>query len=835
MASLSENLVKFMTAKNDKKIILAKTPHEDFIPYAIHYDKKTLLTKNGELMQIIKVVGFNNTSVFADLISLREAVRDAVRDHIKQTNFALWFTTIRRKKNISPDGVFVDYFSNKINQAWEEKNNLRDDFVNELYISILIEGIDTSITNVKNLLQSFSKFSVRKTHNKFLEKTSKNLSDVANGILASISDYGAKFLEITEFEGVVYSEPMRFLGKLCNLEDHHFPLTLNDISTDLFYNKIAIGNKEIQVVTDEKSYFSGILSLKEYIEISTESLDKILQLPFEFIISQSFDFSYSEQDLEFAKYQDNILRVSGSSDFRDICGLTNFFESVNGTNTDFGKLQTTFNIISNSSEELNNDIKLISEKFQEIGLVVIREDLFLENCYWSQLPGNFKFLKRQKVINSYQVAGFGSLYSFDSGSITNTFWGPALTTFKTINHNPYFFNFHDGDNGHAVFIGSKSSGKTVLINFLLAQARRYNSKIFYFDYKNKAQNFIEMLNGFYYDIACDDPQNKRFLKINPLAINNFENYKKFLNDFFNSMIFHAKSTIPENEIASIEKIIEKIITNKIYNFKEAIEQFNNAETANIYSIIKIWNNPQYSKIFDNPKEINLNDRLMGFDLSFYQNSPQILLPIFSYILFRIENSLLDNSPSIMVFKNAKMFFDNPIFFDNIIHFLDRLRQKNCLAIFSFDVDSKQDNDNKLLKLLSQKTASMFVMPSEEITKELSEDLEITDEEFRIIKYLKPQDCKFLLKIGNDSLVLNFDLSDQNSLLRLLSSSQEDIAILDEIFNHAKQDGKIIDNEIAIKQFSEIIEILESERIAQEKQIIREQKIARMKLLREIKD
>ena len=137
MASLSENLVKFMTAKNDKKIILAKTPHEDFIPYAIHYDKKTLLTKNGELMQIIKVVGFNNTSVFADLISLREAVRDAVRDHIKQTNFALWFTTIRRKKNISPDGVFVDYFSNKINQAWEEKNNLRDDFVNELYISII--------------------------------------------------------------------------------------------------------------------------------------------------------------------------------------------------------------------------------------------------------------------------------------------------------------------------------------------------------------------------------------------------------------------------------------------------------------------------------------------------------------------------------------------------------------------------------------------------------------------------------------------------------------------------------------------------------------------------
>jgi type IV secretory pathway VirB4 component len=130
---------------------------------------------------------------------------------------------------------------------------------------------------------------------------------------------------------------------------------------------------------------------------------------------------------------------------------------------------------------------------------------------------------------------------------------------------------------------------------------------------------------------------------------------------------------------------------------------------------------------------------------------------------------------------------------------------------------------------------MFVMPSQEISKELSEEMEITDEEYRVIKYLQPQDYKFLLKIGNDSLILNFDLSEYISLLRLLSSSSEDITILEEIFNHAKNEGKIIDNEIAIRQFYEVMNILENERIAEEKRIIREQKIARMKLLREIKD
>jgi hypothetical protein len=47
-----------------------------------------------------------------------------------------------------------------------------------------------------------------------------------------------------------------------------------------------------------------------------------------------------------------------------------------------------------------------------------------------------------------------------------------------------------------------------------------------------------------------------------------------------------------------------------------------------------------------------------------------------------------------------------------------LKAKNVILNSNNQTDNKQNNDNKLLKLLSQKTASMFVMPSEEITKEL---------------------------------------------------------------------------------------------------------------------
>ena len=833
MKPLLEFGVKYFSSKNSNKTLLANSPDEDFIPYVIHYDKKTILTKNGELMQIIRISGFSNTSVYAELVPLREAVRESIRENIKQTNFALWFNTIRRKKNISPEGEFNDYFSSKINQTWEEINNLQNDYVNELYITVIIEGFDTSITNFKSLVGSFSKRSTRKIHENFLKKSSESLTNVTSGILSSISDYGAKILEIKEWEGVLYSEQMRFLGKICNLQEKHYPLSALDISTELSANKIAFGSDEIEVISGKDKNFSAILSLKEYSEISTELLDKVLQMPFEFVISQSFDFSYRESELEFAKHQDKMLRISNDQVFRDISGFTNFFEAVDGTATDYGKLQTTFMIVSKTREELNKDVKLIAEQFQALGMVIVREDFFMEDCFWSQLPANFRFLKRQKIINSYRIGGFASLYSFASGAIGGTFWGPAVATFKTITNTPYFFRFHDGDQGHSMFFGKKSSGKTVLLNFVLAQARRFKNKIYYFDFDNKAKNFINMLGGFYYDLSYSDPEEKNCLKINLLALNTNPNFRKFLNEFFYSLLYRYKSEIPEIEIQNISKIVDKILINKCEKFAEAIKLFDNEETRKIYEILKFWEDSGLVKIFDYDKEINWADRTMGFDLSEYADKDFILVPILYYILYKIENMLDESTPSIIVFKDADKLLSNEIFTDKIVHLLDRLRLKNCVAIFCFDSESCGEDNKNLLALISQKVSSKFILSDFNVSDDIKKSLKLKDEELRLINYFKNEDRKFLLKFGDDSMVANFDLSNHKPLTRLLSSSFEDIAIMEEVFNHSKEGGKIIDNEIAIKQFYEVIDALEQEIIAQAQEEERQKNVMKMKRARGI--
>ena len=58
-------------------------------PYVCHYDENTILIKNGELLQIIRITGFSSTMVISELVSLREAVRQALMENVKDSNIAL--------------------------------------------------------------------------------------------------------------------------------------------------------------------------------------------------------------------------------------------------------------------------------------------------------------------------------------------------------------------------------------------------------------------------------------------------------------------------------------------------------------------------------------------------------------------------------------------------------------------------------------------------------------------------------------------------------------------------------------------------------------------------
>lgn len=808
-------------SKKEPKKTFASTPDPDFLPYVCHYNKNTILTKNGELLKVIRITGFSDDSMVSELSSVRDNIRNAIQNHIKENNFAFWFHTIRRKKNITPKGEYPDFLSQKINDAWVKKNGLKEQFVNEYYITVIIEGVDTSITNMSTFMRSFSMRSTKKLFNDHLDEACKKLTKVVNNILTDIEEYGAQLLGITQWDGILYSQPMRFFGKIANLHEDRYPLTAQDMSFELSGHKYAFGNREIEVVGDENKNFASMISLKEYQEVSNESLDKLLQLPFEFIISQSFDFTFSPKEIEPYRFQDYILSVSEDEEFRHFLKINQYAQKKSAKeekteiNLKFGKLQTTFMLIANDYDQLSVEVAEIMQKFSDLGMVAVREDTFAQHCFWSQLPANFRYLKRQKAILASQMAGFAALHSFPSGLIDGNHWGSAVTVLKTVLNTPYFFNFHEQDLGHSLIIGPPNSGKSVFVNFMLAQARKFKNKIFYFDMNNNAKCFINAMGATYHDISFDSDSDVSYF--NPLSLEKDLVNQEFLSEWFESLVSFSKKPIPYEEITLIPQIVEIICKNNVGDFVSACEMFNHDETRNIHDRLKVWSKGRLSHVFGAKSQIDWSQDVLAFDFTQVIEQKPVAIPIITYLLHRFELSL-DGSPAILVLSEAWNLVNNAIFAPQMSEFLVRMRSKNCVVIFTSE-DLENVEKSEIIFDIRKNIATEVYLPNPEPGYLYSNILGLNEEEMEILQMMDQEQRHFLFKHRGDAVIASLDLTSLSQIRQILASDQMAVAVMEETMHlYRNQHGKNPTPQQWIPQFIEVFKELEKQQAEDERRL-----------------
>src|SRR3546814_1545404 len=92
-------------------------------------------------------------------------------------------------------------------------------------------------------------------------------------------------------------------------------------------------------------------------------------------------------------------------------------------------------------------------------------------------------------ISSYNFSAFSPFHTFPAGHEDGNHWGPAVALLKTSARSPYYFNFHSADLGHSMVIGPSGGGKTVLVNFLMAQLEKFNARHIFIDKDQGAEIF----------------------------------------------------------------------------------------------------------------------------------------------------------------------------------------------------------------------------------------------------------------------------------------------------------------------------------------------------------
>lgn len=734
----------------------------DFVPYACLYNPHTILTKNGELLQTIKITGLTREQLGENGKNLRHLLREAIRNHILSDNYALWFHTIRRKRNLSARGHSELPFAQKLDEAWEARNHFSEQFANEVFLTIVREGQDAELTKKENFLKAVLPARDLRWRNGYIDTIYEELEKVSLNITNTLSQYGAYRLGVYEKDGVFYSEMLEFLEKITNLVDRPMEIPEQDLSHYLTTGEITFGFNAMEVRVGDKRRFASLMTLKEYKEASLPAIDDFLQLPMEFIVTQCVDFINPEIALKQYLQQKVVTRFAANTNLSKLSELDAILESDRRNPIDFGQQQLSIFLIGDSLKQIELQTQVTIDYFKKYGMVVIREDLHFEECYWAQLPGNFEFIARLQPTYTSHTGGFSNLHNFPIGNVQGSKWGQAVTTFHTANGTPYFFNFHVGENGHTWILGKKDSGKAVLSNFLITHSTKFNPQIFYFDNTGQFEGFARALQAKGHYFTGEGA-------LNPFSITDTPSNRQFLARWLGVLLRIGGKNLDEPTKSFIERALEHTISlpeadRHFLSFLDSLGVLSPDTKALFFD----WMPGNiYGSLFTG-KSNTLGDMqsMHYFNLAPLMNTSPALITTISLLMQMVEDKL-GGRPSILYLGEALKMLRNTPASMNIPAWLNSLSAKNSLVIFSTD-PHQAEHDDATLNTISKIFATRIFLPDEEPDFRYQSAYGLTEVETGYLSVMDKSKRHFLLKQRNDSLVAELNLNGMDQILDVLS-------------------------------------------------------------------
>jgi type IV secretion system protein VirB4 len=773
--------MRITTVKPAKeKITKGEVSAAHFIPYRCHWNSDTILTHKEELVRVIKIKGFAFETADDIDIDLKKNARNNLLKGMSSGNFTLHFHTIRRKEKGFPDGEMPEKFSDRVNREWAQKHSNDKSFINEHYFT-LVRGSDTSgIAVLEHMAKKLQHKTDKTSWENYMREGYDELDEMTERILNGFGNYGPRILGLAETEDGITSEILEFLSRLVNC-GYSQPMTvpLGQISHHLPVSRLYFGNKSIEAHHPHAVKYAGIVSIKEYRPSThTGVFDGFMQMPFELIISQSFSFINRMVAISSMQLQQRRLVQSEDVAVSQIQEIDSALDSAMSGEFGFGNHHMTVLCIEDTPKALESALSLAVVELSNTGITGVREKMNLEPAFWAQLPCNAEYMARRSVVNTLNIASFASFHNYPSGKRKKNHWGDAVTVLNTVSGTPYFFSFHVRDVGHSMIIGPTGAGKTVLLNFLCAQAQKFNCRLFFFDKDRGAEIFIRAIRGRYII-----PNAAKTSGFNPFQLEDTSANRSFLIEFMKALVMVGDTPLPAHEVERINEAVQG-------NYKLPKQQRRLRNIAPFMGLsgpgtlagrLSMWHTGgSHSKLFDNEDDLIdfTSARSFGIEMAHILQDKVSIGPVLLYLFHRIQTSL-DGSPTMLVLDEAWALIGNPVFAPKIKDWLKVLRKLNTFVVFA--TQSVEDAaKSSISDTLVQQTATQIFLPNLKATILYREVFMLSEREFNLVKTTDPSTRFFLVKQDNDGVIARIDLSGMDDTIRVLSGRAETVRIMDEI-------------------------------------------------------
>lgn len=769
----------------------------DKIPYSHHVDDYTIATRRGEYLTTIKLVG--RAHIAADIDDVNKWVQDLnaiIRsipaedaDHI-----ALWTHIDRHREKVDFQKSFTNTFSQQLTDKYNHYFANKNLMLNDLYITICYRPV------IDKASKFFAKFEKAKMSERLEQQEAyvQKLTDIADLVYSGLRSYEPAKLTTYEYNGRMFCQQLEFFAYLLMHKKVRVPITRERYHNYLSNNRLLFSKHgelgEIRYI--ENSKFFGMLELKEYENFSVPGhINTLLNANCELIVSQSFAITSKVASQGFLKRHKKFMLDSEDVAVSQIQQIDIALDELISGNWVMGEHHMTVCVYDDSPSKVKAHLQSLSADLGEVGIIPTFLDLALESGFFAQLPCNFDYRPRPAPITSLNFFSYNSFHNFMSGKAVNNPWGDAVSMFQSTSGTPYFFNFHRSPkyensfgkkyDGNTLIFGKTGSGKTTLATFLLAQFLSVPDLRFVaFDKDRGLEVFIRAVGGKYLPLETGKKTG-----FNPLQLPDTAQNRKFIKAWIHELLNHDQYGISYKDEVELDQAIDIIFKHnqkdrRLSVFVQALPNPINDdnERPSVNQRLAKWHSTgEYAWIFDNQEDtLDVTKyNVYGFDVTHFLELPELRAVIVMYLTYRTQQ-MIDGRPFVYFFDEFWRLVQDQHFQNLFENKLKTIRKENGICIYA----SQEPNDalkSPIAKTMVSQCATQILLENPKADyDDYVLGLKLTETEYQLVKNIPDRSYQFLVKQGDQSSLLQFNLKDFNREMLVLSGTPDNAELVNEI-------------------------------------------------------
>lgn len=425
----------------------------------------------------------------------------------------------------------------------------------------------------------------------------------------------------------------------------------------------------------------------------------------------------------------------------------------------YGYFTCTVVVMNEDLELAKQQQKEVEQVIHSLGFTTIAETINALEAWLSSIPGHAYANVRKPLLHSMNLSHLIPYSAIWSGQKKDKHLN-ASPLFHAYTYGGSLFSFvlHHGDVGHHMIIGPTGSGKSLLLNFIACQFRRYlNAKVVIFDKGKSFLTLTKALGGQFFEFE------ENGLHFQPLANIDIDEEMQWASHWLKDLFEFANLKVtPEIKSAIWQALKDLSLMPKeqrtIYGFSLFLQDQKLRKAISEYTL-----EGQFKEILDSTNDNLVNSNWSCFEMEALMSKPQMVAPVLTYIFHWLEKNFL-GEPSLLILDEAWLFLDHPVFVDKIKDWLKSLRKKNVSVIFATQSVSDAAKHRISATLLESCPGRVFLPNSraeEPLIKSDYLQLGLNEQQISLLSYAQAKkhyyyqsnlgNCLFSLEIGQVAL------------------------------------------------------------------------------------